>query len=111
MVVAHFSLAEQNAAVHGFEAIAHIRQGTRHDDAHGVGQIGLLHFRLDGDGLDGRVIEQVGHGGVFFLSMPRNLAETGGCLKLWVANFSRYTGIIGEEMPIRAAGAAADVCR
>jgi hypothetical protein len=36
----------QHPAVHGFEAVADVREGTAHDDGHRVVQVGPLHFRL-----------------------------------------------------------------
>ena len=37
----------EDAAVHGLEAVAHIGQGTGHDDRHGVVDIRGLHGGLD----------------------------------------------------------------
>ena len=48
-VVAEHVHGEQDAPVHRLEAIAHIRQGTADDDAHGVIQIGLFELLLDVD--------------------------------------------------------------
>ncbi len=39
--------AEENAAVHGLEAVADVGQGAADDHAHGVIEVGLLHFRFD----------------------------------------------------------------
>ena len=39
--------AEEDAAVHGLEAVADIGQGAADDHAHGVIEVGLLHFRFD----------------------------------------------------------------
>ena len=39
--------AVEDAAVHGFETVAHIGKGTRDDDRHGVVDVGRLHFLLD----------------------------------------------------------------
>ena len=43
----------QDAAVHGFEAVAHVREGAPHDHGHGVVEIGLLdlHLEIDGGGV------------------------------------------------------------
>ncbi len=40
---------EQDPAMHGLEAIAHIRQRTPHDDAHGVIEVGAAHLLLEAD--------------------------------------------------------------
>ena len=40
----------QNAAMHGLEAVARIRQRTRHDHAHGVIEVGALHLVENGNG-------------------------------------------------------------
>src|SRR5664280_3650875 len=42
----------EDAAVDRLQAVAHIGQGTRHDDRHGVLEEGALHLLLDLDGLD-----------------------------------------------------------
>ncbi|MGY4337636.1 hypothetical protein ACVWW3_002542 [Bradyrhizobium sp. LM2.9] len=39
----------QDAAMHRLEAVAGVRQRPRHDHAHGVIEIGLLHLLEDGD--------------------------------------------------------------
>ncbi len=44
--------AEQDAPVHGLEAVAHVGQRARHDHAHGVIEVGALHLVGDGDGPD-----------------------------------------------------------
>src|SRR6202167_2688238 len=53
--------AVENAAVHGLQAVADIGQGAADDHAHGVIEVGLLHFRFDinrgGDGF----VEFFGH--------------------------------------------------
>jgi hypothetical protein len=43
-VVAEFAHGVQHAPVHRLEAVADIRQGAAHDDAHGVVQVGLTHL-------------------------------------------------------------------
>ena len=43
---------EQDAALHGFESIPHIRQGPTHDHAHGVFEVGALHLLVQGDRFD-----------------------------------------------------------
>ena len=55
---------EQHAAMHGLQAISHIRQGAADDDAHGVVQIGLAQFVLyvDGKNLPPLAGYGVGHG-------------------------------------------------
>jgi hypothetical protein len=40
----------QDAPVHGFQAVARIRQRTRHDHAHGVIEVAALHLVEDGYG-------------------------------------------------------------
>ncbi len=42
----------QDAAMHGLEAVARIRQSPADDHAHRVGQVGLAHLVGDRDGLD-----------------------------------------------------------
>ena len=39
--------AEENAAVDGLQAVAHVGQGAPDDYAHGVIEVRLLHFRFD----------------------------------------------------------------
>ena len=36
----------QDAAVDGLESVAHVRQGTAHNNGHRVVEVGALHFRL-----------------------------------------------------------------
>jgi hypothetical protein len=38
---------KENAPLHRLEAVAHVRQGARGDDAHGIVQVGLAHLLLD----------------------------------------------------------------
>ena len=60
----------ENAAMHRLQAVAHIRQRARHDDAHGVIEVGAFHLIEDGNGtnirgrrrLPGVVIFGVGQG-------------------------------------------------
>ena len=40
----------QDATVHGFEAVAHVREGAPHDHGHGVVEVGLLDLHLEVDG-------------------------------------------------------------
>ena len=40
----------EDAALHGLEAVAHVGEGARDDDAHGVVEIRLAHFGFDIDG-------------------------------------------------------------
>jgi hypothetical protein len=51
-VVAVLVHGEQDAPVHGLQAVAHVGQGARHDHAHGVVEVGALHLLLDGDRAD-----------------------------------------------------------
>jgi len=51
----------EDAAMHGFQAVSHIRQGPGDDDAHRVIDVGLLHLVFDGPGHDAAQIF-VGHG-------------------------------------------------
>ncbi len=64
--------AEENAAVHGLQAVAHVGQGAPDDDAHGVIEIRLLHFRFDIDGSQYRLVLFVGHSVLssFFICRP-----------------------------------------
>lgn len=39
----------QDAAVHRFQSVAHVREGTPDNDRHGVVQVGPLHFSLQVD--------------------------------------------------------------
>ncbi len=52
VVEAQLVHAEQDAPVHGLQAVAHVGQRARHDHAHGVIEIGALHLVGDGDGPD-----------------------------------------------------------
>ena len=36
--------------MHGLETVAHVGQGSGHNHAHRVSEIGLLHFLYDGNG-------------------------------------------------------------
>ena len=47
-----FVHAEQDAAMHRLQAVAHVGQRARHDHAHGVIEIAALHLIGDGDGPD-----------------------------------------------------------
>ena len=49
MGISHLPHGKQGPAVHGFETITDIRDGTPDDDAHCIGQIGGLHLLFDGD--------------------------------------------------------------
>ena len=51
-VDAEFAHAEQDAPVHGLEAVADVGQRARHDHAHGVIEIAALHLVRDGHGTD-----------------------------------------------------------
>ena len=48
-VVIEFVHGEQHTAVHRFQAVAHIRQRTAHDHAHGVIEIGTTHLVFEAD--------------------------------------------------------------
>ena len=50
--VVQLAHGEQHPAVHGFQAVANVRQGTAHNDAHGVVQVGLPQFVFDVYGED-----------------------------------------------------------
>ena len=41
---------EEDPAVHGFQAIAHVRQRAPHDHAHRVVEVGAAHFLFEADG-------------------------------------------------------------
>ena len=47
---AHIVHCVEDPALHRLQAVAHVRQGPGHDDAHSVGQIRFAHFVLDGAG-------------------------------------------------------------
>ena len=49
-VVAALAHGEEYAAVHGFEPVAHVRQGPADNDAEGVFQIRLAYLILNVDG-------------------------------------------------------------
>ena len=44
VVVGQYAHGEQDAAMHGFQAVAHVGQRPAHDHAHGISEIGLPHF-------------------------------------------------------------------
>jgi len=44
---AHIVHGIQNTTVHRLEPVAGVRQGPGDDDAHGVIEVGLLHFLVD----------------------------------------------------------------
>jgi hypothetical protein len=48
--VAAFLHGIEDAAMHGLEAVARIRQGARDDHAHGVVEVGAAHLLLEGHG-------------------------------------------------------------
>ena len=39
---------DQDAPLRGLQAVADVGQGAVHDRAHGVGEVGILHFLFDG---------------------------------------------------------------
>ena len=45
--IAHILHRVENAAVHWLEAVAHIRQGARDNDAHGVIKVSRAHLAVD----------------------------------------------------------------
>ncbi|MHC2325876.1 hypothetical protein ACVI3S_003896 [Bradyrhizobium diazoefficiens] len=49
----------QDAAMHRLQTVARIGQRTRHDHAHGVVEIGLLHLLEDGDGANIRGLRRL----------------------------------------------------
>ena len=51
-VVAAFVRRIEDAAVHGFQPVAHVGKRARHDHAHGVIEVGALHLLDDGNRLD-----------------------------------------------------------
>jgi hypothetical protein len=48
--------------MHRLEAVAHVRQGTSHDHAHGVIQVGLFHlvFEIDWQDFFGEFVHSAG---------------------------------------------------
>ena len=48
---AHLLHGVEDASMHRLEAVTHVGQGPRDDDAHGVGQVGGPHFLFDADRL------------------------------------------------------------
>ena len=52
VLIAQFAHGEQNAPVHGLEAIAHIGKGPPDDDAHGVIEVRLPHLVFEIHGQD-----------------------------------------------------------
>ena len=59
---AHVVHGIEDAAVHGFEAVAHVGQGAGHDHAHGVVEVRAAHFVIEVDGLDFAEGVEDGHG-------------------------------------------------
>ena len=53
--------AEENAPVHGLQAVAHVRQRPADDYAHRVIEVRLLHFRFDIDRREYRLVLLVSH--------------------------------------------------
>jgi len=51
-IVAALLHRPENPAVDGLQPVAHVGQRTRHDDAHGVVEVGAFHLLLDGHGRD-----------------------------------------------------------
>ena len=51
----------ENTAVDGFEAVADIREGTRHDNRHGVVDVRGLHFLLNVDLQNSVVVKRLIH--------------------------------------------------
>ena len=45
----HLVHAVENATMHRLEAIPYVRQGSPHDDAHGVIEVRGVHLVFDGD--------------------------------------------------------------
>ncbi len=60
--------AEENSAVHGLQAVAHVGQGAPDDYAHGVIEVRLLHFRFDIDRGQYRLVLFVRHSDLRFVS-------------------------------------------
>ena len=51
---ARFLGGKENAAMNRLQPVAHVRQGARNDDGHGIVEIAGLHLLDDGDGADVR---------------------------------------------------------
>ena len=81
--------AEQNAAMHGLEAVADIGKRAPDDDAHGVIEVRLPHFGFDVYRQENGLILFVGHVSSSFLSLRYALQHVG---------FHRVEGIgrVGE---------------
>src|ERR1039457_1354547 len=62
----HFGHAEEDAAMHRFEAVADIGEGAADDHAHGVIQVRPLHlvFDIDGDHIFAAAIAHSGQSGL-----------------------------------------------
>src|SRR5258705_250185 len=65
----------ENAAMHRLEAVARVRQRTRHDHAHGVIEIRALHLVRDRDGPDVRGLCGLLRLVVFVVSQGENSAR------------------------------------
>ncbi len=60
-IVVQLAHGKQHTAMHRLQTVAHIRQGTPDDDAHGIVQIGLAHlfFQADREGFFRELIHHV----------------------------------------------------
>ena len=64
----------EHATVHGLEAVAHVGQGSRHDDTHGVVDVRALHLLLQLDRFDPVALDR----GVSHVSVPSERGEERG---------------------------------
>ena len=80
-VVTQFAHGEQYAPVYGLKPVTHIRQGTPHDDTHGVVQIGLLEliFNIYRENLFGNF----SHGNPVVLLLTANRSRSASIPVLW----------------------------
>ncbi len=71
---AHLAHRVEDAAVHGLQAVADVRQRAADDDAHGVVEVRRLELLLDGDRAD--VLDWVGHARLLVVRSPWRAAAS-----------------------------------
>src|SRR5262245_10246291 len=83
---------EEDAPVHGLEAVAHVGEGPVHDGGEGIGEVALLQSIFELDGLDGgrrggRENRRLGHGR-WLLAGEADLKCPGAALaRVWYAAY------------------------